>query len=34
MAKVWGVKYNPAATNIVSVSEDRAINIYEVPVNQ
>ena len=32
--QVWGVKYNPTATNIVSVSEDRSINIYEVPANQ
>lgn len=29
--KVWGVRYNPSATNIVSVSEDRSINVYEVP---
>ena len=30
--QVWGVKYNQAATNIVSVSEDRSLNIYECPV--
>lgn len=29
--QVWGVKYNPAATNIVSVSEDRSITIFECP---
>ncbi len=29
--KVWGIKYNPSATNLVSVSEDKSINIYEVP---
>ncbi len=29
--QVWGVAYNPSATNIMSVSEDRSINIYECP---
>ncbi len=29
--QVWCAKYNPASTNIVSVSEDRTINIYECP---
>ncbi len=29
--QVWGVAYNSSATNIMSVSEDRSINIYECP---
>lgn len=29
--QVWGVKYNPDSNKIMSVSEDRNINIYDCP---
>jgi len=29
--QVWGVKYNPPGNKIVSVSDDKAIHVYEVP---
>lgn len=30
--QVWGVRFNPESNRLVSVSEDRNINIYDCPV--
>lgn len=31
--QVWGVKYSPDSNKVVSVSEDRNINLYDCPAN-
>jgi len=30
--QVWGVKYSPDGSKIVSVAEDRSINIYDCQI--
>lgn len=30
--QVWGVRFNTESNKIVSVSEDKSINIYDCPV--
>ena len=31
--QVWGCKYSPDSDKVVSVSEDRSINLYDCPPN-
>lgn len=31
--QVWGVKYSPDGNMVVSVSEDRSMNLYNCPAN-
>ena len=30
--QVWGVKYSPDGSKIVSVAEDRSINVYDCQI--